>query len=62
MMSCLDPKIKAQFMIDHMRIIRDRLDNEDTLRPQRRRELEEELTMLREEIKYFYFEINNILN
>ena len=61
-MSCLDPKIKAQFMIDHMRIIRDRLDNEDTLRPQRRRELEEELTMLREEIKYFYFEINNILN
>lgn len=62
MMSCLDPKIKAQFMIDHMKEIRNRLDTDDTLRPKRRQELEEELAMMREEIKFFYFEINNILN
>lgn len=61
-MSCLDPKIKAQFMLDHIRGLRIRLDTDDTLRPNRRRELEEELAMMREEIKFFYFEINNILN
>jgi hypothetical protein len=61
-MSCLDPKIKAEFMLNHVRGLRHRLDTDDTLRPKRRQELEEELVMMREEIKFFYFEINNILN
>jgi hypothetical protein len=60
-MSCLDIQIKLAMMMDQIGITKKML-KEDSIRPATKERLEEELNILRKDVKQLYFDLFKIIS
>jgi hypothetical protein len=59
-MSCLDPHIKLQLMLNEIRQIR-RLLSDDSIRPTQRNRLLDDLAVLNQDVKQMVIELNKLI-
>jgi hypothetical protein len=59
-MSCLDPHIKLQLMLDAIKQIR-RLLKDDSIRPTQRNRLLDDLAVLNQDVKQMVIELNKLI-
>ena len=59
-MTCLDPRIKIQKMLDTIRLTKSMLAD-DAIRPSQRNRLNEELTILKKDLKEIVLKVSNLI-